>query len=110
MTMIQMLCVGLLVLIYGLVSIPEIVKWRHFAPSFVKWGYPEAWALVTPIVKLIGAICLFFAVTRDLGFAMCLAVAVAAAATVLWRKDIAMYKVTLPATLLTAIVTVVFYL
>lgn len=110
MTTTQMVCLGLLLLVYGVVSVPEIIKWKHFSPGFVKWGYPEWWALVTPIIKLLGAVCLLFAISRPFGFFLCNAVALAAAATVIWHKDAAMYKVTLPATLVTIIVSVVFYL
>lgn len=106
----QMVSLSLLALVYGLISLPEIIKWQALAPGFVKWGYPRWWALVTPIIKLAGALCLFFPATQCLGFAICVAVALAAAATVLWHKDAEMYKVTLPAAVITIAATVAFYL
>lgn len=101
MSILAWVCLGFLALVYGGSGLAELFTWRKSAPQFVDWGYPRWWAIVTPMVKLVAALLLIAEQTRIAGVLLCLAVGLAASATVLWHREKAMYLAALPVTLLT---------
>lgn len=103
MSILAWVCLVFLGLVYGGSGVAELFTWQKSAPQFLAWGYPRWWAIVTPAVKLIAGLLLIAPETRVFGVLLCVAVGVAASATVLWHRQKAMYMAALPVTLLTLV-------
>jgi hypothetical protein len=101
MSKVEMVCVGLLVLIYGGSGIVELPQWRKFSGQFVGWGFPSWWAAFNPALKIAAAGLTVAPQTRPYGVALCVLVAVGAGFVVLRFKERAMYKAALPVVFLT---------
>lgn len=99
----EIVCVGLLVLIYGVSGAVELPQWRKFSPQFVRWGFAPWWAVFNPALKIAAAGMTLAPQTRMYGVALCVLVAGGAVVTVLRHKERAMVKVALPVAALTLI-------
>ena len=101
MAMFEWGAVGFLVLVYGGSGLAELPLWRRFVDRFVKWGYPRSWAIVTPVLKIIGAALTPIPQTRPIGAALCALIGIAAAITVLRFRERALYAPALAVATLT---------
>ena len=91
MSYIEWAAVGFLVLVYGGSGAVELPQWRKFVDRFTKWGYPRSWAIVTPALKVLGAVLTLVPVTTSFGAALCAVIGIAAAVTVLRFRERALY-------------------
>ena len=97
----QWVSLGFLIIVYGGSGIAELFLWKKSVDQFVAWGYPQWWAIVTPVIKIVAGILLVFSNTQVFGVLLCGAVAIAASITVLWHQEKSAYKAAFPVTLLT---------
>jgi uncharacterized membrane protein len=81
--------VGVFFLVSGLI---ELVIWRRFVDRFVRWGYPPWWPLVTYLLKVCGGIGILLPETRNIGFALCASISIAAIMTLVFNRDRQEYK------------------
>jgi len=107
MSIIDWVALTILLLAYGLGSVVELVKWQAMAGDYVKWGYPRYWAIVTPLIKIAAAVMMLFTGCRIYGAWLCVVVALAGSATVLWYKDKDVYMKAFPMTVVTIVCAVI---
>jgi hypothetical protein len=105
MSTVEIVCVGLLALIYGGSGLVELPRWRRFTGQFVGWGFPPWWAAFNPALKIAAAVMTIVPQTRPYGVALCVLVALGAAFVVLRFKERAMVKAALPVVALTLLCT-----
>jgi len=107
MSITQWLCLIFLVLVYVGSGLVEAFSWRKSVEQYEKWGYPSGWALFTPCLKVVAGVLLLVPLFRLWGVLLCVSVAIAAAATIIYHKETAMYGVALPVSGLTIVCSVI---
>lgn len=107
MSIAEWVCLVFLVLVYAGSGVAEILTWRKSVEQYEKWGYPSWWALFTPCLKVVAGVLLLVPLLRLWGVLLCACVAIAAAATILYHKEKAMYGAALPLSVLTLVCSVI---
>lgn len=85
--------VGALFLVTGVF---ELINWRKFVELFVGWGYPRYWPIVTYALKIVAGVMVFVPQTRLIGLTLAVMICLAAATTLIVKRDAPMLKKALP--------------